>query len=154
MNTKKSFSNFLFIFILFFSLISCNNYPKDPHESWKNVKSEGLKVGVVDNPPFASAKNDSYGGSEVKMIREFAQQNNLEVKFETGNETDLVDKLEHYKLDVIIGGFTKKTLWKKKVGPTITYDKQKHVFLIPKGENKLLTHLENYLYKIKQHEKS
>ncbi|MGB8704532.1 MAG: transporter substrate-binding domain-containing protein [Gillisia sp.] len=154
MDTKK-YQNFLFIFILFISLISCNNFPKDPQDSWKHAKAEGLKVGVVDHPPFAMAKKDSFSGSEVKMIREFASQNDLQVKFESGNETELVDKMEHYKLHVIIGGFTKKTVWKKKIAPTIPYNKQKHVFLVPKGENKLMTHLETYLYQIKnRHEKS
>ncbi len=154
MKIKKIILFFLFIFTLSFSLISCNDYPKDPRDSWKNVQTEGLKVGVVNNPPFTSVENDSFDGSEVKMIREFANNNKVQVKFEKGNETDLIDKLEHFKLDVVIGGFTKKTLWKKKAGPTVMYDKEKHIFLIPKGENKLLTHLDRYLLKIKQNEKS
>ena len=67
----------------------------------------------------------------------------MKYKLETGNETDLVHKLEVYKLDMVIGGFEKKSVWKKKVAVTKPYDSN-HVFFVPKGENRLLYEVEKF----------
>lgn len=131
---------------------SCN-LPKDPKSTWENAKKDGLKVGVVDNPPFTSTASDSFSGNEVEIINNFAASKNLKVSYLKGSESELIEKLEKYEIDIIIGGFTKKTVWSKKAGATKPYDK-KHVFLIPKGENKLLVKLEEYIHQNLENERS
>lgn len=149
---KKNLPNFLLIIIFLFTLISCNNFPKDPQDSWNEAKNEGLRVGVVNNPPFTSVTQDTFAGDEVDMVREFAHQNNLKVIFDSGNESDLIEKIENYQLHILIGGFVKKTIWKKKASTTSPYNKD-HVFLIPKGENKLVMKLDSYLKSFSNNEK-
>ena len=139
----------LLFFLLFTILISCN-IPKDPEGSWEEIQKNGLHVGVVVNPPYTLQQNSDYAGKEIELLQKFAKEKKLQLIYETGNETDLTGKLENYEINVLIGGFTKKSVWTKKVGLTTTYDKEDHVILIPKGENKLLHFLESFIFKNKK----
>ncbi|MDT0644071.1 transporter substrate-binding domain-containing protein [Zunongwangia sp. F363] len=130
-------------FLLFVTFAGCN-YPKDPHHSFEKAKENRLRVGAIVNPPFVTREDGSIGGSEIKIIKDFAKGENLKLKIEEGSESDLVEKLEKYEVDIIAGGFDKKSIWKKKAGLTTPYDK-KHVFFIPKGENRLLQQLESFI---------
>jgi hypothetical protein len=47
-------------------------------------------------------------------------------------------------MDVVLGGFEKKSNWKTQVGLTKPYD-GKHVLFIPRGENRLLYQLEKFI---------
>ena len=132
-----------FILILAFIITSCD-FPKDAEGSWEKAVNDKLKVGVTSHPPFALIENDSAGGTEIDLLRDFASENQLEIEFIEGSETELVKKLENYELHIVAGGFDKKTLWEKKAGLTHPYD-QTHVFFIPKGENGLLEKLETFI---------
>lgn len=129
-----------------FSLICCI-YPQDPENSYEEAQTGALLVGAVENAPYVEYVGNSYSGSEVEIIRDFAEQNNLEIEFLSGSESELVKKLEKFKIHVVIGGFTKNTIWKKKAGFTVPYDEENHIFLIPKGENRLLENLEMFIFK-------
>ncbi len=132
------------VLVLLLSIFCSCDLPKDPNSSWENAKKEGLKIGVVQNPPFSYVEGGAFGGSEVQILNDFAEKVGLKVRYQTGNESDLLKKLEKYKVHVVIGGFDKKTIWKKKAGLTTEYNNE-NVFLVPMGENELLIHLENYL---------
>lgn len=129
-----------------FLVMGACNLPNDSHDSWENAKKGGLKVGVVENPPFCYTGRGGLTGTEVKLLREFARKEHLQLGFVTGSESNLVERLEHYELHVLIGGFKKNTVWKKKAGLTTTYLDER-VMLIPRGENRLLRNLETYLLK-------
>lgn len=137
------------LFFLVLLIFTACKVPQDPEHSFLEAQKDKLLVGVVDNPPFASTAGETISGSEIEQLRNFATQENLQIEFIKGNESELIEKLEKFKIHVVTGGFTKKTIWKKKAGLTTTYDK-KHVFLIPKGENLLLEHLEDYIYQNKK----
>jgi polar amino acid transport system substrate-binding protein len=134
--------------ILLVGLTSCV-FPKDPENSFEEASRDKLLVGVVENPPFTKVEDSTYTGNEVEMLRKFAEHKGLQIKFEEGSESKLVKQLEEYETHVVIGGFTKKTIWKKKAGMTVPYDKE-HVFLISKGENRLLKHLEDFIFQQKK----
>jgi hypothetical protein len=127
----------LLLLVLFFG--ACN-FPKDPNNSYENAKISSLRVGIV-------SKTDSTTTSfEKKLVANFAEQEKMQTQFTTDNETELVKKLENYQLDIVLGGFEKKSNWKTKVGMTKPYD-GKHVLFIPRGENRLLYQLEKFLDK-------
>lgn len=130
--------------VLLIFLAACV-YPQDPEHSFQNAKKSGLMVGVVDNPPYTSVSGETFNGIEIDLLREFAQKEDLQLQFIEGSESDLMEYLEKFKLHVIAGGFTKKTIWKNKAGLTAPYDKN-HVLLIPKGENRLLFHMEAFIF--------
>ncbi|MFD2516344.1 transporter substrate-binding domain-containing protein [Salinimicrobium flavum] len=137
----------LFLPLLLF-IIACN-FPKDPEDSYSEAREDKLLVGVVDNPPFCEVSGENFSGSEVELLRKFAGEKDLEIEFHKGSETELIKKLEKFELHLVAGGFEKKTVWKKKAGRTTPYD-NKHVFLIPKGENELLKHLESFIFQQKK----
>ena len=132
-----------------FSLFSCT-YPQDPENSFEEAQQKTLLVGAVENPPYVKLEGQAFSGSEIEKIRDFAEQNDLDIEFIKGSESELVDRLEKFELHVVVGGFKKKTIWKKKAGLTASYDDQNHVFLIPKGENKLLENLEKFIFENKK----
>lgn len=119
--------------------------PKDSRDSWEHAYQNGLEVGIVENPPFVTIHEDSVAGTELEMIRDFAMKEGLQLKLVSGSETALVEKLHQAELQLLIGGFDKKTLWEEKAGLSIPYDQDDHVILIPKGENKLLYRLESFI---------
>jgi polar amino acid transport system substrate-binding protein len=137
---------YLFISLVF---ISCS-FPKDPKDSYAKAKQESLKVGIVNNPPYTTYHEGIASGTEVELIEKFAEKEGLKVEYRDGSESALIKKLENYEIHLLIGGFDKKTEWKKKAGLTSKYN-DKNVFLIAKGENELLYRLETVLLKEKNH---
>lgn len=139
------------VLTLIFSLLlfsSCN-IPRDPNKSWEQAKKDSLRVGIVNKKSSSAVHSDSLNLSERQFIKEFSKKNNLKTTFIEGSETDLIKKLEKFELDILLGEFDKKTIWKSRAGPIKSYD-SKHVFLVPQGENKLVYKLEKYIYKIKK----
>ena len=135
--------------LLFLVLLTSCSFPQDSKDSLEKAKQDGLKVGIVVNPPYAIYNNGTAWGSEVQLIEQFAAQEGLKVTYVPGPESMLVKQMEDYKLHLIIGGFEKNTVWKDKAGLTTRYN-DKNVILIAKGENKLLYRLESTLLKHKQ----
>lgn len=133
-------------YVLLAFLVTACNFPKDPENTYKNAQEHQLKIGVTENIPFTS-KNEE--GKEIDFLKEFARSENLETEFIYGSESDLIEKLEKREIAILTGGFDKNTIWVKKAGLSRPYDSI-HVFLIPKGENKLLQHLELFIHKNKQ----
>ena len=131
----------LFILCAFF-FYSCD-FPKDPNNSFNDSKVYGLKVGVVNNPPYTNIFDNRFAGKEVRIIEEFAKQHELIIEYIIGSESVLIKQLEQRKIQTIIGGFNKNTVWTKHAGLTTPYD-DVHVFLIPKGENRLAFELEKH----------
>lgn len=126
-------------------LVNSCQLPHDPEKSWKKAQQNGLRIGIVDNPPFAQYHSGQPSGREVSLVTKFAHEHGMELKFFPGSESELIKMLEKYDLDVLIGGFEKKTLWIQKASPGATYD-EKHVLLIPKGENRLLYELDKFIF--------
>lgn len=137
------------VFLLFFALITACTFPRDSEDSFEEAKDTYLKIGLVENPPYVIFQGEEPQGSEVKMLREFASKEGLRVEFSKGSESELMKKLQKFELHIVAGGMDKKTVWKKKAGLSTTYD-DRHVFLIPKGENRLLEHLEKFIFSEKQ----
>ncbi|UOB19165.1 transporter substrate-binding domain-containing protein [Abyssalbus ytuae] len=127
-------------------LLTACQVPKDPENSFSSAQKSGLKVGVVNNPPFVLVNNGSYTGPEIKLIKNFAKANKLNIQFYEGSESNLVKDLENYNLHIVAGGFEKNSLWKKRATLSKPYDK-KHVLLLPRGENKLLFEIEKHILK-------
>ena len=135
------------LLLVLICLVSCSP-PHDSKNSYANAKQSGLKVGIVNNPPFTVYKNGKASGTEVAIIENFSKKEGLRIQYIDGSESTLIKQLENYEIHLVIGGFDKKTVWKKKAGMTTKYN-GKNVFLITKGENRLLYKLEEELLKQK-----
>lgn len=130
--------------VICISLTACT-IPQDSSYSWQKATVEELSIGVIDNPPFAYKSNSKWEGIEIDLIKKFAAMYGLDVSFTQANETQLFKDLKNYKYQIVLGGIEEQSIWKKEVALTLAYDSV-HVMAIPKGENELLFHLENYLH--------
>lgn len=73
------------------------------------VKSEPLKVGLYDSPPFVMMDvNGSYTGLIVDIWEKIANDMNINYVYETynGSINGMVDELSQNKFDIILGSIT------------------------------------------------
>lgn len=141
-------------FLTALALAACApHYPADPHRTLTTVTGGTLEVGVSHNEPFTSVEGPVPAGSEAELARAFAETLDAEIAWTVGGEEELVGRLEHGQLDLLIGGLTQKTPWKNRVGLTRPYTRvvnefgqtEKHVMAVRKGENAFLLELDRFL---------
>ena len=108
-----------------------------------------LRVGVTDNPPWVAASSAIPTGIEPTLAQDFAQGLGAKVLWTRGSETGLTESLKSHDLDIVIGGFDKKTQWSASVAVSQPFatgaDGKKHVFLAGPGENAFLLRLDRFL---------
>lgn len=135
------------------ALTGCSvSIPADPDGTLDRVRDGVLRVGVSPNPPW-TVTGPALSGSEVELVREFADRVDAEIEWQEGGEEALVAAMERGELDLVIGGLTAKSPWADKVALTAPYtsstDKQgkkhDHVMAAPMGENAFLFELESHL---------
>lgn len=138
----------LITFLLF--TFACTNLPRDPKETLRQLQSRPLRVGLVEHPPWVVRTGSEPAGAEVDLIRNFASQLGTTADWHWGGEQEQLEALEHYQLDVVIGGLTDQTPWSKYVGLTSPYfeesSKLKHVIAVPPGENGFIKRLDEFLF--------
>ena len=135
--------------LLSFLSAACN-IPKDPEGTSERIAStHELRVGITDNPPWVSATQGEPAGIEAELVRKFAESVQADVLWTTGSESMLVEALKRRELDVVIGGFEKRTQWSSQAGITQPFakdaDGKKHVFLAAPGENGFILNLDRFL---------
>ena len=81
------------------------------------------------------------------MVKQFAAELGATPDWGWGGEQEQMEALEHYKLDLLIGGFTSESPWSKYVGLTSPYTDQKQVMAAPPGENGFIKRLDDFLYR-------
>lgn len=129
--------------------------PADPDDTLERVRGGTLRVGVSPHPPWTEVGADGRpAGREVELVTAFANQLQAEPEWVIGGEEQLVTRLEHGQLDLVIGGITADTPWSDKVSVTRPYLEAtdaagkpiKLVMAAPMGENAFLRSLEVFLH--------
>jgi ABC-type amino acid transport substrate-binding protein len=118
--------------------------PRDPQKTSERARGGQIRVGVVENPPWASRAGGEAHGIEADIARDFAKELNATPEWHWGGEQAHMEALERFELDLVIGGITKQTPWKKTVGMTDTYF-GKHVLATAPGENGWIKQLDEFL---------
>jgi ABC-type amino acid transport substrate-binding protein len=119
----------------------------------EHVRGQTLRVGVSHNPPWTdvlAAKEPQ--GVEADMVREIAKALDARIEWQPGGEMDLMQKLERFEIDLVIGGLTLDTPWKDRVGLTQPHTETKDaasVFATPPGENQWIVFLDREIERIK-----
>lgn len=103
-----------------FALTGCT-IPDDTDGTYEHIKGGTLRVGVTEHEPWVSLERPDPSGVEVGLIRELAARLDAEVDYTSGSEEELVEALRERDLDVVIGGITDQTGWKKHVAMTKPY---------------------------------
>lgn len=122
-----------------FGLAACN-IPSDPEHTLERIRSGQMRIGVVDNPPWVKSRPDAQrvSGVEAQLMADFAQQLDAEIEWVRGSEAELITALEHFQLDVVIGGLTEKTPWKSKISLSRPYHSSTINVAMPAGTAQLL----------------
>lgn len=128
------------------------HFPDDPDGTLDRVQNGRLRAGFSAREPWTRLADGKPAGPEARLVEDFATELNAQVDWVTGSETDLMTALERRDLDLVVGGFTKDTPWKDRVGLTEPYlelevngQTEKHIIAVAPGENRWLLRLEKFL---------
>lgn len=111
-------------------------YPRDPDGTLNRVEGGVMRVGVTEADPWAVLEGDRpVGGVEVELARRFAREVGTRIEWVQGSEEELVEAAKEGQVDLIVGGLTNKSRWKKDVALTRPYVESRSVVGIPAGES-------------------
>lgn len=109
-------------------------YPRDPDGTLNRVEGGVMRVGVTEADPWVSLEGDRpVGGAEVELARRFARELGARIEWIQGSEEELVDAAKEGQVDLILGGLTSKSRWKKDVAFTRPYVEVRAVVGTPAG---------------------
>jgi polar amino acid transport system substrate-binding protein len=104
------------------ALLSGCEVPRDPDGTLDRVRDGTMRVGVTHNEPWVQLSDpDDPQGVEPALLRRFAAGLNAEVEWVEGSEEELIGALKEGQLDLVVGGLTRKSPWKKEAALTRPY---------------------------------
>ncbi|HKG58903.1 MAG TPA: transporter substrate-binding domain-containing protein [Pyrinomonadaceae bacterium] len=115
------------------AIISCSNLPRDPKQTLRRVQTQPMRVGLIEHPPWVIRANGEPRGVEVELVRQFANELGTTPEWHWGGAQQQMEALEHYGLDLVIGGFTSRSPWKDYVGFTAPYFEESIRVAAPPG---------------------
>lgn len=121
----------LLVLIAAVTLSACQ-YPRDPEGTLDRVRGGTLRVGVSESDPWVKLPaGEPPGGVEVELIKEFARTLDARVEWVEGSESDLMAALGGRQLDVVIGGFTRRSVWMSEAALTRPFVTTQSVIAAP-----------------------
>lgn len=113
------------------ALAGCD-FPRDAEDTLERIRADGvLRVGVTERPPWVAGKAPEPGGIEPRVISAFAATLGARIEWVGGSESTLAKALESRRIDVMIGGYTRDTPWKKHLAATQPYVTSRIVVAAP-----------------------
>lgn len=108
--------------------------PQDPDGTLDIVRDGTMRVGVTESDPWVDlADPDDPQGVEPELVRRFAASLSAEIDWIDGSEEELIGALKEDQLDLVVGGLTKQTPWKKEAALTWPYLKTRLLVGAPPG---------------------
>lgn len=111
--------------LLLLAVTACGDLPRDPEETLETVRAGTLRVGVIHAPPWTrvegGGEGEEVGGIEAEMVRELARGLGAEVEWHPGGAGEVMEALERFQLDLVVGGLDHRSPWKKRVALTSPY---------------------------------
>lgn len=101
--------------------VAACDIPQDPRNTLAEVTGDTLYVGVTEAPPWVEKTATDPRGIEPYLVREFARSIGAEIHWSWGPTEEIMEALSLHELDLVIGGFTRRTPWRKHVGLTRPY---------------------------------
>jgi polar amino acid transport system substrate-binding protein len=109
--------------------------PQDPDGTLDRVTGGSVRVGVTEADPWVLLdEGEPSGGVEVELVRRVARDLDAEIEWVDGSEEELVNAAKEGSLDLVIGGLTNKSRWKKDVAFTRPYVDTQVVIGVPERE--------------------
>lgn len=129
-------------------VVGCREYPKDPEGTWERIRREGARVGLAEDGSHVQingrpSQGPVEGSVVVLLERMLADLGVEEAKRQIGSSDELMEKLERFELDIVVGGYTENSPWRNRVAFSRPWyvdssDGDHHVLALPPGENRWL----------------
>lgn len=129
-------------------LLGCEPWPRDPESTLESASDGTIRVGATEAPPYLVRAGEVGAGPEAELVIAFARSIDARVEWRWGALDDHLHALERHELDLVAGGLTAKSPWKKHVGLTRAWrveGETKRVLAVPPGENRTLVALERLI---------
>ena len=124
----------LFFLLLATTLPACP-FPRDPEDTFEELRERPLRVGLTEHPPWVVRNDDGTpAGVEVELITQFAQSIGAEVDWQWASTQHHVDALAEYVLDIVAGGYVEPNPWKKTVALTTPFYTNRDRIGVPPGQ--------------------
>jgi polar amino acid transport system substrate-binding protein len=128
--------------VLALLIVAACSGPRDPEGTLERVRGGVLRVGVIEDPPFATFVGNEVAGVEPILVSELAKELNAQAAWVPGSASDLLESLERRELDLVVGGLTAATPYHSKVALTLPFYSDSLVVGVPPG-GAPVTRLEN-----------
>jgi polar amino acid transport system substrate-binding protein len=102
-------------------LVGGCDLPRDADHTLDRVQRGALWVGVIRNPPWVTDSGTSIRGVDVELVERMAADLGARVTWSGGTESELLTSLHGRELDLVIGGLSGNSPWKKQVAFTRPY---------------------------------
>src|SRR3982751_1530631 len=109
MHYKKSFDIRLIATAIVLLTSGCTSFPRDPNNTLRNAMGKTLRLGATENPPWIVRSGNDASGAEADLVNEFARELNATVDWHWEGESENLMALEHFQLDLVVGGLTNET---------------------------------------------
>jgi len=134
-------------------LLNACSLPSDPDDTLERVRSTGVvRVGVASAPPMVDVSGGTPSGPEADLATAWAARQGASVTWVIGGLDELVDRMEHGEIDLLVGGLTTKSAISTQVALTRAWTTDldpfghtiERVVAAPLGENALVSDLEHW----------
>jgi polar amino acid transport system substrate-binding protein len=102
------------------ALAACG-LPRDASGTLSRVRGGTMRVGVVIDTPWTTDSATEVGGIEGALARVLARQLGARIEWVRAQPEELLQSAHDRELDLVIGGFTASTPWKKQLALTRPY---------------------------------
>lgn len=104
-------------------LTGCGDFPRDAKDTLKQVEAgRPLRVGWSTAEPWVKrGPNGEPAGLEPDLIRAWAAEHGMRVRWIEAGEAQLVEALGENTLDAAVAGFAKSAPWGARIGQTQPY---------------------------------
>src|SRR5215207_4888756 len=126
----------LFLLALLTIMATGCEFPQDPRGTLERVQDGTMRVGIVDNDPWAQMEKERASGVEVELPKDFAEDLGAKISFIPGTTPELLEAARQAEIDVLIGGFTSTSPGVsegKEAGVTGSYLTTRFVVGVPSG---------------------
>lgn len=129
----------------------CAEYPRDPEHTTDRVESGVMRVGVIHDPPFVRLRGPGEPrGPEVALAQALAQSLDARVVWVLGGQDELLEDLEHFRLDLVVGGLSPQSPWQQRIALVRPFKTRgehglvPRVAAVPPGENRWQLRVERF----------
>ncbi|MGE3180301.1 MAG: transporter substrate-binding domain-containing protein [Phycisphaerae bacterium] len=127
--------------------------PRDPEGTLARVRGGILRAGASPALGRVEMIGGKPRGIDVELINHVANKLQARIEWTVGGESELLEALEHYELDVVVGGLQEDSPWKSRVAMSRSYEepqtgdrrKPRDVVALPPGENRWILFVEEAL---------